>query len=178
MDSSATASMDFHAMGQVNVSKIISRHVGCTSIGTRRLMRASVTQDMSESVVSASQLAIAQGFPTGMDTNVYVSRVTSSIQLFKDASNSLRIRFVQHSALSTEFSAAAIQVTSPSGIRHVVIVQLDSIGLDALAHQIKFVTQIIFGTLRQTLVDLFLPSVESMKNGTVLSVYATTFMTE
>lgn len=113
-----------------------------------------------------------------MATNAYVSQATSLIQLFKDALSKIQIRFAQHSALSTECSAVAIRVTFQSKKRHVDSAQLDSTGLDAHARQIKFVTQIMFGTLRQTLADLFSRSVESTKDGTVFSVCAMTFMTE
>jgi hypothetical protein len=113
-----------------------------------------------------------------MATNAYVSQATSLIQHFKDALSKIQIRFAQHSALSTECSAVAIRVTSQSEKRHVVSAQLDSTGLDAHARQIKFVTQIMFGTLRQTLAGLFSRSVESTKDGTVFSVCAMNFMTE
>ena len=113
-----------------------------------------------------------------MATNAYASQATSLIQLFKDALSKIPIRFAQHSALLTECSAVAIRVTSQSEKRHVASAQLDSTGLDAHARQIKFVTQIMFETLRQTLAGLFWRSVESTKDGTVLSVSATTFMTQ
>ena len=113
-----------------------------------------------------------------MATNAYASQATSLIQLFKDVLSKIPIQFAQRSALSTEFSAVAIRVTSQSKKKHVASAQLDSIGLDAHAHQIKFVMQTMFGTLRQTLVGQFWRNVESMKDGTVLSVSATTFMTE
>ena len=178
MDSSAIALMDFHAMRPANVSRITSQLVDCTNIGIRRRMHASVTQDTSESAASVSQLVIAKGFRTGMATNAYASQATSLIQLFKDALSKILIRFAQRSALSTECSAVAILVTSQSKKRHVASARLDSIGLDAHARQIKFVMQTMFGTLRQTLAGQFWRSVESTKDGTVLSVSATTFMTE
>jgi hypothetical protein len=178
MDSSAIALMDFLAMRPANVSRITSQLVESTSIGIRRRMRASATQDTSESAASVSQLAIAKDFRTGMATNAYASQATSLIQLFKDVLSKIPIQFAQRSALSTECSAVAIRVTSQSKKKHVASAQLDSIGLDAHAHQIKFVMQTMFGTLRQTLVGQFWRNVESMKDGTVLSVSATTFMTE